>query len=205
MIQFNELRITEDRKCLIVDCEIENNKLYSQMYIDNIFIDYYKNVSVVGTPSEKAYLLYGNTESDQRVRGVKRTMSLDDLKGSEMGIDEFKDGLFYVIVICGGAPTEEAASLPCGMDEDMEIGAVLDWKSFYEKGMQHIGRMISGCGDPCDVPAGFEQFILLWNALKLALAVCDWDAVAQLWDELLSLNRISGNGMVAGGGCGCGR
>ena len=206
MVRFNELRITEDRKCLIVDCEVEQIGLYADMYIDEIRLDYYKNVDSSGIPTTKSYQMWKYQDGDPKMRGVRVSMVDTALSNTEFGIDTFKDGLFYVTVICGGdlKMTVYGSDLPCGVDNNVDIQAVIDWKGFYERGMQFISSMY-GCGaDKCEIPAGFEDFILLWNALKTAIAVCDWPLVAKLWDRILR-SRAYNKTVGISGGCGCGR
>ena len=203
MVLFNELRITEDRKCLIVDCEVDRVDLYSKMYIDSIYVEYYKNAPVSGMPSDKAFLLYEHDESNP-VKSVRRSMDEVALRASDFGIDSFKDGLFYVIVKCDGRIDDIPSGMPCGYDNVTDIAVILDWKSFYERGIGFVSSMFNNCGDKCAVPSGFEQFILLWNALKLAISVCDWEAVNMLWDNIIGTGK---NGAAGGflAGCGCNR
>ena len=206
MVRFNELRITEDGKCLIVDCEIEQVGLYADMYIDEIRLDYYKNVDSSGIPTTKSYQMWKYQEDNPKMRGVRVSMFDSKLPELEWGTDTFKDGLFYVTVICGGDlnMTVNGSELPCGTDNPVDTQAVIDWKGFYERGMQFVSSMY-GCGaDKCEIPAGFEDFILLWNALKTAIAVCDWPLVAKLWDRILR-SRAYNKTVGFSGGCGCGR
>lgn len=211
MVRFNELRITEDGKCLIVDCEIEQIGLYADMYIDEIRLDYYKNVDSSGLPTTKSYQMWKYKDGDPKMRGVRVSMEdsaipLQDFDINAVGDGLFRDGLFYVTVICGGSPkmTVHGTELPCGIDSNIDTQAVIDWKGFYERGMQFVSSMY-GCGaDKCEIPAGFEDFILLWNALKTAIAVCDWPLVSKLWDRILR-SRAYNKTVGLSGGCGCGR
>ena len=210
MVRFNELRITEDRKCLIVDCEIEPIGLYANMYIDEIRLDYYKNVDSSGLPTTKSYLMWQHKEGDPEMKGVRTSAKEQDIIDAGFDIDLlddglFRDGLFFVTVICSGAPSSVASTLPCGTDVDRESQAVIDWKGFYERGMQFISSMY-GCGaDKCAIPAGFEDFVLLWNALKAAIAVCDWPMVAKLWDRITRSGMCGRPNVGLGSACGCGR
>ena len=206
MVRFNELRITEDRKCLIVDCEIEQIGIYSGMYIDSIYLDYYKNVDASGFPSNSAFLMYKNTDGNKKIRGKRISMMESALSSTEFGIDSFKDGLFYVTVVCDGVPSEKTIELPCDSDMNVNTQAVIDWYGFYERGMGYISSMY-GCGaDKCNIPAGFKDFVLLWNALKAAIATCNWPLVSKFWDRILRSRGGEGSGSISvGGGCGCGR
>lgn len=206
MVRFNELRITEDRKCLIVDCEIERVGLYSDMYIESIYVDYYKFAGSFAFPTDKGYLLYEKGEDDIELKAVRTSMNEQDLLNTQFGIETFEDGLFFVTVVCGGDPRPQIINLPCGSDSYMDTQAVIDWKGFYERGMGYISALYSGCGDKCSIPAGFEDFVLLWNAFKAAIASCDWPMVVKLWDRILRsrLALDSSCGRVISD-CGCGK
>ena len=210
MVVFNELRIAEDGGCLIVDCEIENVDLYKNMYIESIYIDYYKNTSAVTMPSDKAFLVYENKTGDTSVRAKRVSMSAVSLTRSEFGISSFDDGLFYVIVNCAGVPGSDIVNYPCGTDNPQRIGVILDWRAFYQRGMNYVGAILGTCRKTnwCDSPDGFEDFIILWNALKLAIDTCDWTLVKDLWEKFLNAPfSIGASAQSTGrtGGCGCGR
>lgn len=210
MVTFNELRICEDGNYLIVDCEIDNVDIYKDMYIKNIYVEYYKNASSASMPGAKAYHLYENKRNDSSIKGKRVKMSVNELGSTEFGITSFDGGLFYVIVECDG-PARALAQLgdmPCGFDQTVDIGAILDWTVFYRRGMSYIASMFDACGNPCQPTDGFEHFILLWNALKLAIDTCDWEMVKDLWDRFLFTPSTGHMAVITGasaGGCGCGR
>lgn len=209
MVTFNELRICEEGDRLIVDCEIDDNALYDGMYIQSIYLEHYKNASVASMPGEKAQLIYNNEYSDRRVRSKRIVFDAMDLAVSSLGVSSFDGELFYVIVMCGGDLNVAAidGKLPCGADDTTAIGAILDWRLFYSRGMGYIASMFDKCGNPCQPTDAFEHFILLWNALKLAIETCDWETVKDLWG-MFRLDRGTKSSAVSitgTGGCGCGR
>lgn len=209
MVIFNELRIKEDGSCLVIDCEVENVDVYANMYIQKIYLEYYKKTSAASMPGENAFLVYENTLPDKSVRGKRVTLSVNALRFTHFGISSFDDGLFYVIVECGGEPLPEVSYMPCTYDDVRAIGVILDWKSFYTRGMQYVSALYGACGQKnfCDYPAGFEDFIILWNSLKLAINTCNWDLVASIWDRILALPEdVVSSGAThipVSGGCGC--
>lgn len=205
MVIFNELRITENGKCIIVDCEVENVDVYSDMYIQSIYLEYYKNATSASMPSSKAYLLYENKDGDTSVKGKRLTFQKELLPATEFGISGFEGGLFYVIVNCDGTLPASISSMPCGYDSTTDVGAILDWKTFYSRGMSYVSSITAGCSKPnfCDNPVAFEEFLLLWNALKLALSTCNWDMVSELWDRFLRVSVGGTSSTVVSGGCGC--
>ena len=205
MVTFNELRICEDGNYLIVDCMVDNTDVYKNMYIQSIYLEYYKNASSVGMPSDKAYLLYDNKYNDSSIKSKRITFPVSSLSFTKFHINSFEGGLFYVIVECGGEPTSDVVFMPCGADDTIRVGAVLDWNLFYSRGMGYISAMFDSCGNPCMPTDEFEHFIILWNALRLAIDTCDWETVKDLWDKFRLAPSATQNGssIVTGGGCGC--
>ena len=209
MVIFNELRISEDRSCLIIDCEIENVDIYKDMYIKEIWLEYYKDASAASMPGSKAYRIYENSGDDKKVRAKRVSMYESSIQFTQFSTDMFADGLFFVIVRCEGTLPASVVNYPCGYDETTKIGVVLDWKSFYKRGMQYVSALYSSCNSRsfCEYPAGFEDFIILWNSLKLAINVCDWELVKNIWERILNMREHvagSGGGSVSvSGGCGC--
>lgn len=205
MVTFNELRISDERDCLIIDIEVERVDVFKNMYIDSVYLEYYKNASVMGVPGEKAVLVYSNQGNDTSVKAKRLYYRLDSYDATKMGITSFDNGLFYVIVNLGGTPGSQAAYMPCGTDEPRRVGAILDWKAFYERGMQYVNSLFNGC-NACPDLTGFEHFAVLWNALKMAISTCDWRLVSDLWDKFLlasadtTLTITTRSGVS---GCGC--
>ena len=205
MVIFNDLRITEEKDCIVVDCQIEDVDGYDGMYIDSVDVEYYKNATDDMSPSDKAINIYTAPEGDTGRRWVRCTLNASQLDIKTFGTDTFDNGLFFVIVRCDGTPEnpDVLESYSCGADNTVDIGAVLDWQSIYTLGMKHAAKLAYGCTDICDVPSGFESFILYWYALQLAISTCDWLAVKKLWDKFMrSLSGIT-PGATLNSGCGC--
>lgn len=205
MVIFNDLRMSDCKRKLLIDCAIEDLDVYSGMYINAIYVENYRTASVAAMPSEKSTLVWENTKSDSRVRSVRLEVSTLALDSDTFTGDTFDGELFYVIVQCDGdasAIARVAASLPCGADDTFDVGVILDWEAVYSRGMQYVSMFANKCNSSCDLPIGFEDFIILWNSLRLAISTCDWDLVAKLWPRFLY-----GGGYGSVGGtknvCGC--
>ena len=158
-------------------------------------------------PSSKAVCIYENKNDDKTVKAVRLKVMQSALGRMNFGATSFKNGLFYVIVKCAGTPGYQIVNMPCGSDNCYRIGAILDWKAFYTRGMQYVNSLFNGC-NPCPDLTGFEHFAVLWNALKMALATCDWNLVSDLWSKfLLAPAGVSITGSITpkSSGCGCGR
>lgn len=203
MVTFNELRIAQDRKCLVVDCQVEDVDIYKDMYIKSVYLEYYKNANAASMPSSKAVCIYENRTDDTSVRAIRVSVPESSLSGFDMGVSTFANGLFYVIVNCDGTLPSNIVNYPCGYDETTKIGAVLDWYAFYSKGMSYLTSLFGAC-NPCPDYTDFEHFAVLWEALKMAISVCDWNLVAELWDKLLlTPGGAAGSVYASRSGCGC--
>lgn len=206
MITFNELRIARDGECLIVDVEIKGLEVYKNMYIKSISLDYYQNIldkASSSLPSVDSYKIYNNDFDDQTVQHKRISFPQTALPLTNFGIEDFDKGLFFVTVICDGNLPAEISSFYCGADDTVKIGVVVDWKSFYSVGMQYVARLANKCADPCLTDPAFEDFVMQWNALKLAIDTCNWPMVAELWKRVMRVHRE--NLPAVSGGCGCGR
>lgn len=199
MVKFDELRISENGSALTVECRVENYDVYKDMYIDSIYLEYYKNRGTIGSPSDKAIRIFENRNTDKNsVKAVRKTITVDALPGN-FGADTFAGGLFYVYVNCDGNLPASVSTMYCGFDVPLDIAVVPDWKMLYEKIMPMVAQYASGCS-PCEDITGFGHFILMWYAFKFAVDTCDWVSVDRLWDEFIG----DADGPVSRGGCGCG-
>jgi hypothetical protein len=59
--------------------------------------------------------------------------------------------------------------------------------------MQAVARITSSCNaDACNLPVQFEQFVIVWHALELAIRVKDLDQVDMLWSRFINFSGVSG-------------
>lgn len=206
MVTFNELRIADDRKCLIIDFEVERVDVFKDMYVEAVYLEYYKNANPVGVPGEKAVTVWENTRDDNTIKAKRIYYRLNQSDATKMGVTTFDNGLFYVIVKCAGTPGYQISNMPCGSDNPYRVGAILDWKAFYDRGMQYVNSLFNGC-NPCPDLTGFEHFAVLWNALKMAISTCDWNLVSDLWDKFLLAPSndafVPSSSTPKSSGCGC--
>lgn len=199
MVKFDELRISEDGQFLTVECHIDDYAAYSDMYIESIYLDYYKNRNPVSGPSEHKIILYEHViESQRESRAVRARISTSAIP-QDFGTNEFSRGMFYVYVHCEGTPTAEAETMGCGADNPDVLGVIIDWHALYEKIMPLVARFSAKCS-PCEIPSNFENLILLWNAFRFAVDACDWAQAERLWEELMGLEN---DGHVSAGCVSC--
>lgn len=200
MVIFNELRICDDGNKLIIDVSIDSASVYDNMYIKGISVIWYKDMSASASLSS-GDIVYQNTVPDITVRNKRLTVNANELLHVlQTNNNSFKGGLVYVLVECDGTLPASISTYPCGADEKIKIAAAPDWKTVYSMGMGYVYDLFDDCSKQCKSMGGFENFVLLWNALKLAIAACDWDTVSSIWDKLNFVPSASG---VVSSGCGC--
>lgn len=197
MVRFDELRIADDYKSLIIEAHVEDYDFYDEMYIKTIYLEYYKNRGTPGVPSDKALLVYENTGDDTSVRSVRAVVNSAALTLEGMGVDTFVEGMFYVYVTCDGNLPASVASMGCDYDNTLDLAVVVDWKFLYTLGMGFVARLADSC-NMCEDAADFEQYILFWNAMKFAVDTCDWTQLERFWPAL-----VGTAGDFPATGCGC--
>lgn len=201
MVTFDELKILNDGTLLSVVCSIEDLSIYKDMYIKRISVEYYKNALSSGALSDKSIKIYENEDNAVDVKTV--VASLANYKAevkTKFNIDDFSNGLFYVVVECDGTLPSEVSILPCGYDNTVDTGVVFDWKAVYDLGIQYIATMNRKCADRCEDVAGFKDYVLLWHSLRLAMYACDRAMIEKLWNKFLRHVGIESKRKV---GCGC--
>ena len=186
MIQFKELRITADKKFLIVEANIIQSKYYDDVYISKITVDTQKSFTGTMTPEMGPSttplcdpVIYEN--KPQEVRAV-------------FDIDSISDNLFFVFVEAEGEP---AADAPCGIKDKMIVGVAYDKELIYNKSMKLIGNI-----DGCTMPREFINFALQLDAFELCLHTGNYMKAIEFWKKFFhtedSTETISSNCLCNG-------
>ena len=181
MITFSNLSLSADRKELYIECSGT-----AAEQITKVRLEYFENYSSEG-PSDNSYLVK-EYEEGEYPSSVNLTVTEPEL--SVTGADTFINGLFYVYVFYyeNGDSTIE----------HMATAVVLDWEKVYVEAMSYLKELATDCGK-CQDNAEFIDFILRWEALKLAIETCDWETVHCIWARLFGMGSINLED------CGCGK
>lgn len=178
MLQFNELRITPDRKNLIVDVQVQDMPYYEDVYIDSVII----------TTSDK-YVTGGLNPSNAIPDGYDESLHLKHLR-KFYPIDGIADYLFFVDVVATGDATEDA---PCGAVKSIS-GVVYDKYPLYQQTMQLLQQM-----QDCDPNTELKDFILQKKAFDIALDLGDYATAIDYWNKFFDKKKKS----TVKTGCGC--
>lgn len=198
MVQFNELRINLQGTRLIIDASIKDLQYYNNVYIDSIIIDTQDTFSINGPSSNPIFTytvesepskIYALPECDscnpvrdlsddeicftQEEEGEKRVRLELDSNVLKCSLD---DTLFFVYVVTKGIP---AADTPCNMDNQTTMGVVANMAPFYKVSTNYIKEL----NNTCEVPKGFADVILKYNAFRLSIQTGHYPIAIQYWNK----------------------
>ena len=212
MIIFNNIKITQDNKYLIIDAEIENNSYYKDMYIDSIIIDnqdtYVQNGpsnSPIYTYKAQPYInnIYTSDDLVNKVTDEDSNPVLDEgdtqsysrqvhlmLDSKDLG--EIEGNMFFIYIIAGGTPSPDT---PCGYDTNIAMKVVVNTYPIYKKVVDYLEELTNAC----NTPSHLIDAILQIKSLDACIQIGDNFSAINIWNEFFkksSLNSINVN-------CGC--
>lgn len=196
MIIFDQLRLSDDGKKLYIDLHVNKDDDSKNVYLDSITVTSSDRVSEThpGSPTED-YLWKQTFSGNQKEAHIVLNAS-DFTKRWDTENPIFKEAdmdktLFFVYVTWKGVPGE---CTPCWKDA-VTVGITFNEKLLYQRVMDFTKSL----ADTCNIPAGFIDFILLWNAFKAAVETDHYIAAIKFWKMLFDSGALS----VEIKGCGC--
>ena len=196
MVRFNELRISQDGKYLIIDVSVRDESYYDNIYIQNIKIDTQDTFTdASGASSEAIY----NSDSWHTVGENAKNVRLT-LESAELGGKDLNSTMFFVFVTCTGdlnmGSSENDCAIPCGMDNPVTLGTVVASYPYYQQAMSYIGDL----SQTCIIPKDFIDFILRTKAMEVAVKTGNYQEAIKYFNKFFK----DGSYNKEGGGCGCG-
>ena len=214
MLTFNELRITPDSKYLIVDVSVKDEPYYNDVFIDSVVIDTQDTYVFSGPSSNPAYTYSNENEGITKVyttcdcnpvldedksycfvtddyskKNIRLILSCKDLGFS------LTDNIFFVYAIASGTP---AADTPCGMDNSITMGTVVNLYPIYCKTIQYLKEL----NDDCNVPKGLIDMYLKIKVLELSVKTGNYTQAISYWNKYFKNLRDKPNPKISRN-CGC--
>lgn len=217
MIIFNECRIDDEGKHLIIDASVDTLDYYKDVYIKAVSIDTQETFSINGpinepiaefkidytkaigedccqyieTDSDDCDCVCGNVYTGNKAgnKHIRLYLTADDLN-----IGSLNDDIFFVYVHAGGVPE---ISIPCCMDNSYTMSIAVNLRPIYNLGMNYIREL----GDRCTIPRGFIDYILRLKAFKLALKTGNYPVAIEYWNTLFKNKPFSSIGINKKCGC----
>ena len=142
MIVFNNIKITQNNKYLIIDAEIEDSVYYKDMYIDSVIIDNQDTYTQNGPSNNPIYTYKAQPQEDKSYsRQVHLVLDKTDLVTIE-------NNMFFVYIIAGGTPSPDT---PCGYDVNVALKVVVNTYPIYNTMMQYLKELSNKCGTPYSI------------------------------------------------------
>lgn len=176
MLQYNELRITQDKKYLIVDVQVQELSYYENVYLDTIIIDTQKTYSALG-PSNNPFMTIQMEPNTKHYRKF-------------IDIDSVADNMFFVYTTVNGSPSED---VPCGMSQETILGVAYDKYPIYKQGMSLLSQLHG-----CDIPSDLKDFILQNKAFEITLQAGNYPKAIEYWGLFFKEKE-----KAVKSGCGC--
>ena len=225
MVQFDQLRISDDGKELFIDVHVNTSSYFKNVYLNGIVIidanskeKDCKSKDYTGISETDPYVPNNNYVYKSEISGNEKELHLRLTKAdfdaafvnmnSGGGLDSskpyakvsfnkpnFSDSLFFVYIICKGVDSE---CTPCVLDSSKPtVGVTFDEKLLYQRTMDYIKQL----SDNCTVPREFIDFILLWNGFKASIETEHYVPALKYWQMLFDNPKFI-NGITTKG-CGC--
>lgn len=193
MIVFNECRVSDDGKCLIVEAEVSTLSYFTNCYITDVYVDTDKTYSMNGTTKDSVHIDLENErhtvlKSEGNIKSVRLFINAKDLN-----LGSLDKHIFFIRVHAGGYP--EPGS-PCGMDEEWHLCYAWNPRPIYNAIMSNIREL----GNTCSIPKNFIDLFLKLNAVKMALKSGHFNDAKSLWQSW-ELGAV--NSTVTRRKCGC--
>ena len=193
MIIFDQLRISDDGKRMYINLHVNNADYFKDIYLDSLTIMTSDKVLETNPHEPTSDYIYKKVfEDNQRQADLVLTANdfNESYKGNTMG-----KNLFFVYVKVKGTPDP---CTPCSLDEEVSLGVTFDENLLYQQVMQFTKSL----ADDCQIPVGFTDFILKWNAFKASVETEHYIPAINYYQQLFGVQgsiNIKGTSKP----CGC--
>lgn len=189
MVDFISLSYTDNYDAINIKLALTSAALVNYV-ISAVYLEYYKNRTADGSPSNKAVSL-DNPYPERDWTSLDTTVSCESIF-QKTGLATLEGTMFYVVVELTYVPNP-TTKVP------REQAVLFDWNAVYEIGMGLVASMVNDCEKGrCDIPFGMEQYVLVYHGLVLALAAQDIDMLEKLWTRFIEFAPAP-----LAGGCNC--
>lgn len=193
MILFDQLRITDDGKMLLIDVHVNESDYFKDIYLDKVYIQTSEQVSEADPLSPGDDCIYQMTVSGNQ-KGLH--LALKAQTDFDKVYTTLSDKLLFVYVVCKGVADP---CTPCRLDELTTLGVTFDETLFYQQVMQYTREL----ADNCEIPKDFIDMILLWNGFKAAVDTEHYIPAIDFWKKMFGERGIGKTNAYRTKGCGC--
>lgn len=207
MVVFEQLRISDDGKTMYIDAHVHEWELQNcegekkSTHITRVAVatsDKVNESSVNYISNEECkqkemYVYYEEFSEEEHVTELHLVLNAYCLEN--MG-NSFSNDLFFVFIEDSG---DEDPCVPCPISSNLTVGVTFDENLHYQQVMDYTKAL----ADDCQIPQGFVDYILRWNALKASIETEHWCAAQKFYKMLFGGPHWRSPGQYKRGGCGC--
>lgn len=199
---FDQLRISDDGKRMYINAHVNKADYFKDIYIDTITIMTSDRVSETSPGIPTSDYIY-TKKIDGNEKEINLVLTAGDFlktwetdpKAMAFRQGEMSRTLFFVYIKVKGVPD---ACTPCTLDEEVTLGVTFDENILHQRVMDYTKELV----DSCNVPAGFMDFILLWNAFKASIETEHYIPAIKFFNMLFGVVDDAGHrGIIKGCGC----
>lgn len=167
MVEFNRLIVLPKYQGIYLDVQVPDIPYYENIYIDRVVIDTQDTYTNCGISSKPVY--------EYKVDGDVKSLQLT-ISDSDILVPCMAGQLFFVYVVTKGT---FAPDTPQGCDCHTTLAACADTYRIYRQGTKYMAETYK----ECEVPRHFLDFILRYNAFKIAMKTRDYPLAIAYWEK----------------------
>lgn len=215
MVIFDQLRLSDDATKLYVTAHVntaqymDNTSPFKDVYIKRVVVSDANKITEMSDldtiVNRKKYLVkqdYGDGDYKKSIDLVFDANNFErhdetEIKKIDFCGKEMLTTLFFVFIETTDAGAA-GACLPCYMQNKVTVGATFDENLLFQNVMNYTREL----ADDCNIPSGFIDFILRWNAFKAAIATDHYLPAVKYYNMLFGgSNSTNTTGTTRGCGC----
>ena len=199
---FDQLRISDDGRRMYVDVHVNKAEMFDNVYLDSIIIMTADKVSETapeiplknGEGEYTDYIYYA--EFNNNLKEASLVLQPNDFNINFRKANLSSD-LFFVYVKCKRVGDSKSdCCIPCRLDEETTLGVTFDYNMFYQKVINHTRELVTDC----TIPMGFTDFILLWDAFKVAVDTEHYLPAIRFYNMMFDISK-EGHSTIKNCGC----
>jgi hypothetical protein len=193
VILFDQLRVSDDGKRMYISIHVNRASYFDDIYLDEIVITTADKVLETSPTIPSEDYIYKKV-FDNGMKEADIVLLPTDFN-EHFTKSNFSSDLFFVYVKVKGTPDP---CTPCRLDEEVTLGVTFDESLLYQQVMQFTKSL----AEDCNIPVGFTDFILKWNAFKAAVETEHYIPAINYYQQLFD-NTVGISTKGTSKPCGC--
>ncbi len=177
MVLFDLLHISDDGKRMYLNFHINKAEYFKDLTLKSLTVIPADKVLETSPTVPSEDYVYRKLYEDGKTEDAMVLQPTDF--NETFAKNDFSSDLFFVYVEVKGTPD---SCTPCRLDEAITLGVTFDENLLYQEAMQYTKQL----QQDCQVPVGFADFILRWNAFKASVETEHYIQAVKFWNMLFS-------------------